>query len=96
MPQPSRPAHQPPTGLTWESFVVSALWRLVGLLTLLVVVVGVLASSWAVAINTARLSLLVLLVLSTWLYIVWFRRQRAELSRRDEVQQDKSQNYRLG
>jgi len=81
-------APRPSRGITWESFATSALWRLIGLLGLLVVVLGVLTSSWDVALNTARLALLVLLVLATWLYITWFRRQRAELSHRDETKQD--------
>lgn len=94
MPQPARPAPRSTQGLTWESFGASALWRLVGLLTLLVVVLGVFTGSWEVALTTARLALLVLLVLSTWLYVAWFRRQRAELSRRDEAGQDQPMDYR--
>ncbi len=90
MPQPAEPVQRPLQGSSWESFAASALWRLVGLLILLVVVLGVLTWSWDVALNTARLALLVLLVLSTWLYIVWFRRQRAELARRDEVVRDQA------
>lgn len=94
MSQPVGPVPRPGQPPTWESFGASALWRLVGLLILLVVVLGVLTWSWDVALNTARLALLVLLVLSTWLYVVWFRRQRAELSRRDEARQDQLKDYR--
>lgn len=94
MSQPARPAPRPSQGLTWESFGASALWRLVGLLSLLVVVLGVLTWSWDVALNTARVALLVLLLVSTWLYVAWFRRQRAELSRRDESGQDQPMDYR--
>lgn len=93
----SQPTGSPPRsshGPTWESFAASALWRLVGLLSLLVVVLGVLTWSWDVALNTARLALLVLFVLSTWLYVLWFRQQRAELSRRDEAKQDQLKDYR--
>lgn len=99
MPQPAGPASSapPPTpGPTWESFATSALWRLVGLLFLLVIVLGLLTWSWDVALNTGRLALLVLLVLSTWLYVVWFRQQRAQLSLRDEAKQDRLKNYRPG
>lgn len=97
MPQPAGSA----PASTWESFAASALWRLVGLLTLLVIVLGVLTWSWDVALNTARLALLVLLLLSTWLYVVWFRQQRAELSHRQnrqnrhKAQQDQLKDYRL-
>lgn len=94
MPQPAEPVQRPVQGSSWESFAASALWRLVGLLILLVVVLGVLTWSWDVALNTARLALLVLLVLSTWLYVVWFRQRRAELARRDEQKQDRLKDFR--
>lgn len=87
-------APKPHPGLTWESFGVSALSRLVGLLALLVVVLGVLTGSWNVALGTARVALVVLLVLAVWLYIVWFVRQRAELTRRDEVVRDTLKDFR--
>lgn len=80
----------PHTGLTWESFGASALSRLVGLLALTVVVLGVLTGSWEVALTTARVALVVLLVLASWLYIVWFRRRHAELARRDELVRDQA------
>ena len=96
--EPPRPAPRPaPTGrppLTWESFGASALWRLVGLLSLLVVVLGVLTWSWEVALDTARLSLVVLLVIATWLYVLWFRRQRAELGRREQSRDENLRDYR--
>lgn len=96
--EPPRPAPRPaPTGrptLTWESFGASALWRLVGLLSLLVVVLGVLTWSWDVALGAARLSLVVLLVIATWLYVVWFRRQRAEPARREQSRDENLRDYR--
>ncbi len=94
MTSPIGRAQPPRQGLTWESFGVSALWRLVGLLALLVVVLGVITGSWDVVLVTARLALLVLFVIATWLYVHWFLRQRAELSRRDDVVRDQSKNYR--
>ncbi len=101
MPERARPASPPSSGqerrTAWENFAASAFRRLVGLLLLFVVAFGVLFSSWDVAIATARLSLCLLVVLSTWLYIVWFRRQRADLSRpADDGDADPSRNYRVG
>ncbi|MBA2554230.1 MAG: hypothetical protein H0V10_11180 [Geodermatophilaceae bacterium] len=95
MPHPAGPSPRPTPGPSWESFATSALWRLVGLLCLLVLVLGLLTWSWDVALNTARLALLVLFVLSSWLYIIWFRQQRAQLTHRDEASQDRTKDYRL-
>ena len=100
MAQPAGPVPRPmhgstQHGSTWESFAATALRRLVGLLSLLVIVLGVLTWSWEVALTTARLALVVLFVLSTWLYIIWFAGQRAALSRRDEATQDQVQDFRL-
>lgn len=90
MLQSSGPASKPSSGLTWESFGMAAFWRLVALLALLVLVLGVLTGSWDVALSTTRIALVVLLLVASWLYIVWFRRQRAELARRDEVVRDQA------
>lgn len=95
MLQSPGPAPRPHQGLTWESFGASALWRLVGLLALLVLVLGVLTGSLEVALATGRIALVVLLVLASWLYVVWFRRQRAELVRRDEIVRDQAKDIRL-
>lgn len=73
---------------------MAAFWRLVALLALLVVVLGVLTASWDVALGTARVALVVLLLVATWLYGVWFVRQRAELNRRDELERPPVPDYR--
>lgn len=94
MPRPAGPSPPQTPGVTWESFGASALWRLVGLLALLVLAMGVLTWSWEVALATARLALVVLLAISTWLYVLWFRRQRAALSAREDRAADQLRDYR--
>lgn len=93
MLQPDGRAPKPYSGLTWESFGAAALWRFIGLLALLVLVLGVLTGSWAVALTAVRLALVLLLILASWLYVVWFRRQRAALSRRDTVAPDQTTDF---
>lgn len=90
-----RPVVPAPTARpSWESFTASAFRGLVGLLVLLVVVLGVLTESWPVALGTAKIALVILLLVATWLYGLWFVRRRRELSRRDEAE-DRSASARL-
>lgn len=71
---------------SWESFGATAFRGLVGLLALLVVVLGVVTESWPVALATAKIALVLLLMLATWLYGLWFVRRRRALTHRDEFE----------
>ncbi|CAN5125686.1 hypothetical protein BH20ACT5_BH20ACT5_15580 [soil metagenome] len=87
-PRPPRPS--------WEAFSVAAFRRLVYLMTLLVLTVGVVATSWDAAWRATQISLLVLLAIAAWMFVSWFGKERAQLRRLDELQRDQARDYRLG